>query len=176
MPQTLLAFLAIMLVSWMIFGQQRLKLHAQREAVNVQFEVMGSAVASERMQYVASHPFDAKTADGSITQWNANLNDLTPEGSFGTGGQSGCIIASVCKDIDDFHMHRDTVDFEQDVGIQFAIHTAVGYVENDGSPAAGPTWTKEVTVTVHALPMDSDTPFLEAPVKKTRRFSPNWNG
>lgn len=115
---------------------------------------MANAVASERMQYIASHPVDAATADGTVTQWNAYLAGLTPSMAFGSGDLYGCIAASVCRDIDDFHGHRDTVNFEDDLGVEFAIDTEVAYVHNNGSTAYGPTWTKEVTVTVRALPID----------------------
>jgi len=174
MPQALLAFLAVTIVTGMLFGQQRLTLQAQGEAVNAQFEVMASAVASERMHYIVSHSFDARVADGTVSRANMNLNDLTSPGDFGTATAGGCIVASTCKDVDDFHEHQDTVSYAQAGEFDFAIDTEVAYVHSSGSVSVTPTWTKEISVTVRALPLNSHDPYLAAPVQKTRRASPTW--
>lgn len=174
MPQTLLAFLAMMIVTWMLFGQHRLTIQAQTDAVNAQYELMASAVASERMHYIASHPFDAYVADGTVSRANLDLHDLTFPANFGTVNPAGCIVASACKDVDDFDAHQDTVNYEDGTQLKFAVATTIDYVKDDGSVSSVPTWIKEITVEVKALPPDMPDSFLLAPVQKKRRVSPTW--
>lgn len=174
MQQTLLAFLAMMMLTWLMYGQTRSTIGAQQNVVNAQFELMATAVATERMDYIASHPFDAKTADGTVGRSNQSLSALTPTVSFGTSA-SGCIVASTCKDLDDFHQHADTVTFEDGTEVQFAVTSTVAYVTSSGTTSSNPTWTKEVVVKVQALPLYSEQPFLYMPVEMSRRFSPSWS-
>lgn len=150
----------------------RSTIHAQRSMINSEMEVMASAVASDVMNYVASKPFDARTADNTVHRYNKAPALLTPASDFGSCGNFG-----TCNDIDDFHAlpaFTRTFEVEPGVTISFDVEVDVKYIDDAGNQATSQTWVKEVTVTVSDAESTSDMPYLFSPVRLKRQFSPQW--
>ena len=172
MPQTLGAFLAIMAVMTFTLNYNRSTIHSQRNMINTEMEVMASAVATDVMNYVASKPFDARTADNTVNRYNKITALLTPASEFGSCGSFG-----TCNDIDDFHNLPEfvrTFEIEPGVAIKFNVGVAVHYVDDTGAASTSQTWAKEVTVTVSEAESTSGIPYLFSPIKLKRQFSPQW--
>lgn len=171
MPQTIGAFLALSTVMMFSLNYQQSAIRGTLSAVNSEMEVMANAVAAEAMQYIASKPFDAKTADKTVTENNAVTALLTPVASFGYEG-----LYADASDLDDFHeMLPDTVWFGtgDSLGFNFTVDASVRYVDQFGNTSMTQTWIKEVTVTVNG-PENGTRKLLFHPVKITRQFSPLW--
>lgn len=171
MPQTIGAFLALSTVMMFALNYQQSAIRGTLSAVNSEMEVMANAVAAEAMQYIASKPFDAKTADKTVTENNANTAQLTPVASFGFDG-----LYADANDLDDFHaMKPDTVWFatSDTQGFNFTVNASVRYVDDLGMTSMTQTWIKEVTVTVNG-PESGTRKLLFHPVALTRQFSPLW--
>ncbi|NNE35040.1 MAG: hypothetical protein HKN13_07390 [Rhodothermales bacterium] len=165
MPQTLGAFLSMLVVMMFAMNFQQSALRTQRQVLSSEVDVMANAVASEAMQYLAAKPFDAAISNGTVTPSNTDLSALTIKSSFGGG-----IAYADAADIDDFHALTDTVVFETGVGtdITFEISFDVKYVNDMGVESTTPTWTKEVIVQV------AGPAVMISPVRLTRHFSPLW--
>ncbi len=171
MPQTIGAFLALSTVMMFALNYQQSAIRSTLSAVNSEMEVMANAVAAEAMQYIASKPFDARTADKTVTENNAIVNLLTPTASFGFGGKF-----ADAADLDDFHsMTPDSVWFatSDSLGFNFTVNASVRYIDDFGATSTVPTWIKEVTVTVDG-PDNGGRKLLYHPVSVTRQFSPQW--
>ncbi len=172
MPQTLGAFLAIMAVMMFSLNYHQSTLHSQRSLISSEMEVMASAIASDVMNYVASKPFDARTADNTVTRYNKNVNQLTLESGFGS-----CAVFEDCNDIDDFHSiptFKRVFQIESGVEVAFDVKVSVAYVDDYGARSASPTWVKEVTVAVKAADSGSEQAYLTHPIQLKRQFSPQW--
>lgn len=165
MPQTLGAFLAMLVVMMFAINFQHSSLTTQRRVLSSEVDVIANAVASEAMQYIAAKPFDDAIGSGALTPANANRSLLTPGTSF--GGDKAYADAA---DLDDFHglVHTVTFEMTSDSELTFNVTFDVKYVDDLGQPSTSPTWTKEATVIV-------DGPgIMLSPVKLTRQFSPLW--
>ena len=173
MPQTLIAFGAMILVMLFSMNQQQASLSHSQDIVNTEFELMANARAKEILQLVGSKPFDARIADGSVSPLSGDEpNVLTTHANFGEGNSF-----DNCEDIDDFNnMIPDTVYFEvrEDVGFDFTVSAEVNYVSADGTVSQTPTWIKEVTLTIDALPGPGGQKYLARPLVIKRQFSPQW--
>ena len=175
MPQTILAFGALILVMLFALNQQRSSIEHSRDMVSTELEVMANARAKEIMQLIGSKPFDARIADGTIGP-QADDDDkllLTAPAEFGNNNSF-----DDCEDIDDFNrMRSDTLYFEMqdDVGFDFLVNAHVNYVNADGSVSPTQTWIKEVTLTVDAVPGPGGVKYLKQPIVLQRQFSPQWN-
>ncbi|MDX1548706.1 MAG: hypothetical protein R3247_17040 [Rhodothermales bacterium] len=175
----MLAFLAMMMMMFFALNQNRATVQGQQHAASTEMEVMAHGIASETMQFIATHPFDANIS-GSRPQ-NTTTDDLTPPGEFGSGRY--CERGNdECEDIDDFNqMQPDTLHFTMGVDANgdpmtfpFMVTARVAYVDADGNESAEPTWTKEVTILVDQVAEEGGKKYLLRPVVKTRRFSPQW--
>ncbi len=177
MNETMLSILALAIVMLFALSQSRGKVQSQRELAAAELEVMGNAVASETMQYLAKQPFDEHTKDGTITLQNQNLALLTPTSAFSSGWS-----IDACQDVDDFNdMVPDTVRFQMDLdeagnptGFPFLVTAQVRYVDEAGNQTTAPTWTKEITLFVDQLVEPGGVRYLLQPVVKKRRVSPSW--
>ncbi len=172
MPQTLGAFLAIMAVMTFALNYNRSTIHAQRNMINSEMEVMASAVAADVMNYIASKPFDARTADNTVNRYNKVPALLTPASEFGS-----CAAFGSCNDIDDFHglpAFQRTFEVEPGTEIKFDVAVKVEYIDESGFRSTSQTWAKEVTVAVSDAESTSGLPYLFSPVKLKRQFSPQW--
>ncbi len=172
MPQTLGAFLAIVAVMTFALNYHRSTLHAQHSVINSEYEVMGSAVAADVMNYIASKPFDARTADNTVSRTNKNTLLLTGPAEFG-----GCADFDLCNDIDDFDGLASQVrsfEVEPGVSIDFLVDVKVKYVDDAGNTATSPTWAKEVAVRIASADSVGSIPRLIRPIQLRRQFSPQW--
>ena len=171
MPQTIGAFLALSTVMMFSLNYQQSAIRSSMSSVNSEMEVMANAVASEALQYIASKPYDARTADNTITAQNPVSALLTPALGFGFDGKF-----ADAQDIDDFHeMTPDTVWFATSGtdGFDFTVSASVRYIDQFGNESLIPTWIKEVTLKVDG-PDYNGRKLLFHPVTITRQFSPQW--
>ncbi len=165
MPQTLGAFLAMLVVMMFAMNFQQSSLQTQRRVLGSEVDVMANALASEAMQYVAAKPFDASVSTGVVNTTNPDLSSLTLDAAFGGG-----LAYADAADVDDFDGVIHTVSYESSFGsdLDFDISFLVSYVDDYGNASVAPTWTKEVTVQV-------DGPsIMITPVRLTRQFAPLW--
>ncbi len=181
MNETMMSFLALMLMMFFSLNQNRSVVELQREAAHVEYEIMANAIAAQTMQYIASKPFDARISDGTVSLDNLNVNQLTPPGQFPTGASPFDETETALEffnhmqpQIDYFPVDPATEDTVLS-GLPFSIQAVVTYVDADGEVSSTPTWTKEVTLMIEQVPLNGAEPYLRQPVIKTRRFSPQWN-
>lgn len=170
MSESLYAFLALGLVLIFTLNQSRDTVELQRELAAIEVEVLANAVASEKMQLIASKDFDA----------NANPQtpeDLTPTSEFGSGnfceGE-----ATNCKDLDDFNdmqSIREQYDLElsdeETVQFYFNVTAKVEYVDESGQPSIQQTWTKAVTLYVEQHVEEGEHKYLRNPIRIRRQFT-----
>ncbi len=182
MTETLLAFVALLLVIFFSMSQQRNIVETERELASIELEVLANAVGSDLMQSIAAMPFDAATRgeEATVNPQNPDLNGLTPTAEFGAA--NNCLVADECDDLDDFDgMGPAIVGFEvgrdeedNPLTFNFSVTGEVTYVDENGVPTDARTWTKEVTLTVDQEVTLNETKYLLAPVVLKRRFSPQW--
>ncbi len=180
MSETMMAFLAMMLMMFFSLSQNESIVELQREAANVEYEIMANAIAAQTMQYIAATPFDARINDGTVTLQNLDVNLLTPPSNFPVGANPTDETETA---LEFFNQMQPQIDYfpidpaSQDTllsGLPFTIQAVVHYIDADGEISNVPTWTKEVTLFVEQLTAPGEEPYLRRPVIKTRRFSPRW--
>ncbi len=174
MPQTLLAFLGMMVVGMYSLNTQRYEMLVQNRDIRREMEEMAGSVALEAMEIIRTREFDQAVIDGSTTgaltdlllfSFNLGENQFTTGNQcsvFGTGGDT-------CDDIDDFHsmetairpfvLGTDTVFFAVDVDVR--------YVTDELVPSAFVTTNKEVTVKVQDYWVDGSA-YIAKPIELTR--------
>lgn len=174
MSETMLALVALMVVVFFSFSQQRAIVRAEQEIASVELEVLANAVGSEMMQLIATQDFDDATI--GVDLQTVVLSDLTVSSQF--GDTLSC--PAVCDDIDDFNdMKPDTIFFEvgrdavdNPVGFNFTVIAKVRYVDDSGVESLSPTWTKEVTLFVDQVLIGNEKKYLLQPIQLKRQFSP----
>ena len=180
MSETLMAFLALMLMMFFSLNQNHSIVELQRESANVEYEVMANAIAAQTMQYIASKPFDARISDGTVSLDNLDVNQLTHPDDFPTEATP---FDETETSLEFFNEMQPQIDYfpldpaSEDTltgGVPFSIQAVVRYVDANGSVSAVPTWTKEVTLYIEQVPLAGKEASLRQPVIKTRRFSPRW--
>ena len=178
MSNTMMSFLAMMLMMFFALNQNRAIVESQRQAAAVELEVLASGVAAQSMQYIASRDFDDNMAQ--IDPQNPDLNLLTHPDDFPTG-----VAWNDMKNLEDFHlMQPDTAyvtigseeieEGQEPVIYTFTVQAAVNYVDAQGNESNTPTWTKEVTLYIERVVPEGSTAVTGTPVIKKRRFSPDW--
>ncbi|MFK7844786.1 MAG: hypothetical protein AB8G77_05745 [Rhodothermales bacterium] len=148
MPQTVLAFLAMMIVTMLSLNQQHSMVLAYELMLNDEMEFMASAVALRAMEYISQRDFDAAVAGTATVTDPTNLqaspfnvgNDCTLQGAI-----------NFCTDIDDFHgMLPDTMVFSgRDGDFKFTVSAEIYYVDdvvNPDSAVSTQTYSKTVAV------------------------------
>jgi hypothetical protein len=176
MQQTLLAMLALMIVSVLSFNQKRAQLYAQQGAVRAEIEEMAMSVAQRSMEVVSARAFDETTTERA-SGLPVDLSALTggPACEEGAGSTCDCQAfggTRTCDDIDDFHnMEPATMSFALPSGeVDFTVTVRVRYVDVDLRPISGPSQQKEVTVSVQHAP-EAGPPLLPKPIRHTEVFS-----
>lgn len=179
MSQTLMALLALAVVTTFAMNVQQKHLHVQRTTIHREIQEMAASAALEAMEIIRARSFDQAVANGTTTGTPADLTLFSYNGStdhFSTG--RACQVfdtgTDVCDDVDDFHkmqtatrpfiMGEDTVLFNVDV--------EVSYVDASFNRFNGRTFHKQVTVQVQdAWPDGSRAPFLMVPITLSRVVS-----
>ena len=181
MSETMMAFLALMLMMFFSLNQNRSIVELQREAANVEYEIMAHAIATQTMQYIASKPFDARINDGTVSLENLNVNLLTPPGEFPTDANPYDETETALEFFNQMqpqiaYFPVDPVSEDSLVsGYPFSVQAVVHYVDATGEISNTPTWTKEVTLSIEEVTPEGGQPSLRNPLIKTRRFSPRWD-
>ena len=145
MPQTLLAFLAMILVTAFSLVYQRSMIDSRKQMIQDEMETLASGVALELFEYIGSRDFDAQTANGTVTPENPDPALLTPL-PF-----SGVATFEEAQDIDDFHGLSFTRTFRvDDVTFDFDVTVEVYYVDPQEPEEAmsTPTLAKKVVLTL----------------------------
>ena len=174
MTETMLSLVALMVVVFFAFSQQRGIVQTQQEIASVELEVLANAIGSEMMQLIATQDFDDATI--GVNLQTMALADLTIASQF--GDSLSCPAA--CDDVDDFNnMKPDTSFFEvgrdeadNPIGFNFRIVAEVKYVDGAGVESLSPTWTKEVTLFVDQALLGNEKKYLLQPIQLKRQFSP----
>ena len=174
MSETMLALVALMVVVFFAFSQQRAIVRAEQEIASVELEVLATAIGSEMMQLIATRDFDDATI--GVDLQTVTLGDLTVPAQF--GNTLSC--PAVCDDIDDFNnMKPDTSffeigrdEFDNPIGFSFEVTADVRYVNAAGVESTTPTWTKEVTLYVDQALSGAEKKYLLQPIQLKRQFSP----
>ncbi len=170
MPQTLLAFLAMMIVTLLSMNQQQSLLRAYEAMLDDEMEVMAGSIALQAMEVIQARAFDSATIAGPVTDPSA----LTAP-PFAT--DNGCSLRglnTLCDDVDDFHMMTpDTLSFSLRGGLtyRFSVTAEVRYIDTTGSldtPSLTPTYDKEVVVVVRDVPLPNGRHVLRNPVRLPR--------
>ena len=171
MSQTLMAFLAMLIVSLLSFNQQRALLQAYDAMIDDELEVMASGVAMQAMEYIATQAFDDNapvSTPTALTMPPFETGQACPLGSATGGGYD------VCDDLDDFHqMQWEQVPFALDADtLFFAVRAEVYYLDAALQRISTPSYTKEVVVTVRDWQGFSGArPLMRSPVRLSRTFS-----
>ncbi len=179
MSQTLMAMLALAVVTTFAMNVQQKHMHVQRTTIQREIAEMAASSALEAMEIIRAREFDQAVVNGTATGSVADLALFSYEGStdhfqtgrackvFGTG-------TDVCDDVDDFHkMQTATRPFVMGSDtIFFHIDVEVFYVDDTFQRYNGRTFHKQVTVRVQdAWPDSSRSPFLLIPITLSRVVS-----
>ena len=174
MSETMLALVALMVVVFFSFSQQRAVVRAEQEIASVELEVLANAIGSEMMQLIATQDFDDATIGADLQ--TVALADLTIASQFG----DSLSCPAVCDDVDDFNnMKPDTTffevgrdEFDNPIGFNFTVIAEVKYVDDAGVESLSPTWTKEVALFVDQAVIGNEKKYLLQPIQLKRQFSP----
>ncbi len=166
MPQTLLALLALVLASFLMFNQQRLTARSQTNMVTDEIEMAATSLASEIIEFIGAKSFDEASTPEKIylagRQAPSDPADFTPGSSFGdpTLGSDGCDFlrpwrTPSCDDVDDVDGGGWTpveVQLAHDRTLGFEVRTEVFYVDDTVSmtPAAKQTLHKRVIMDIRS--------------------------
>ena len=167
MPQTVLAFLAMMIVTMLSLNQQQSMLLAYELMLNDEMEFMASAIAQQALEYVSQREFDAAVAGSGTVNNPSELQDLP----FVTGNNCKLIgLPILCTDLDDFHqMAPDTLRFvgrDNSTGFDFAVTAEVFYVDVSLNPDSSVTY--ETYSKVIAVEAEDVTGIMLKPIRLSR--------
>jgi len=179
MPQTLLAFVAMMVITSFSMTVQQRSILTQRQDLEREIEEMAGSVAVESMEIIRARAFDQavvdSTVDGTLNDLNLfSFNNATDHFTPGHACSVFSTGSDTCDDIDDFHaMQTGTVPFQIGANtIKFSVDVEVIYVDDNAVRVDNRTFNKEVTVTVRDIWPDSETqPFMLSPVTLSRVFT-----
>lgn len=169
MTQTIYALLALVMLSLLSVSQQGAILSDYRTMLSEELEVMGSGVALQAMEYIATKAFDHQSIDGTITStWQLSGMPFSSNRNCTFSG-----AADTCDDIDDFHsMQSEYIDFI--IGndtLQFQVDASVTYLDSNHNATTTRTYVKEVTVEVHDYWGDGQPRLMKQPIRLARMFS-----
>jgi len=162
MQQTLLALLALMVVTLFSLTQMQSRLQDQREVFQSEMKEMAIGVATQTLEVVRARAFDENTIGvpkDSITSPSA----LTSP-PFDTGKHCKAFGGpDTCDDIDDFHeMKPAIVPFQApDFTVDFKVRAKVRYVDASLNPVSTPTFRKEVVFKIQDTGSD---PYIKEPI------------
>lgn len=168
MPQTLIALLALVLSSLLVFNQQRLTTKAQTRMVTDEMELAASGLVSDVMEFAEARSFDESTtveailASGVVPTTSSTFSDA---GRFGAAdrGTAGCDLLRPgltrdCDDVDDLSgltwvpVEIALADTRR---LPFTVRIAVTYVTDATTQTASPTPTRHKRVSI-----DVRSPFV----------------
>lgn len=165
MRETILALLALSIVTTISLGVLSTSIHSQLQQVDREIEVYASGVATQVMDYISSRSFDERTTPD---KWKS-LGEPADSSQFDAFSQFGSATACnlfepfndtvICDDIDDAHMDTLWQPFTYAVDtlgtIDFEVNAQVYYVNitNPDSVLTGVTRTntKKVIVNVRSV-------------------------
>ncbi len=172
MPQTLLAFLAMMIVTLLAINQQQRVLRIYESMLDDEMEVMAAGVALQALEIIEAQAFDSATLPVGATVTDPSELTALP---FATN--NGCSLRglnALCDDVDDFNgMTPDTLSFSMRNGVTYAfeVTATVDYVTTTGASvaiSAVPTYDKQITVILQDVPQPGGRRLLFNPVRLTR--------
>ncbi len=166
MPQTVLAFLAMMIVTVLSLNQQQSMLLAYELMLNDEMEFMASAVALQAMEYITQREFDAAVAGTGTVATPAELQDL-PFVAGNACDLEGPLLT--CIDLDDFHdMLPDTLAFigRNSATFAFSVSAEVYYVDETLNPDS--TVTYETYSKIVAVEAEDVSGIMLKPIRLTR--------
>jgi hypothetical protein len=148
MYQTLLAFIALMVVMLLTINQQRalMQLNAGRSDQEVQS--LAVSAGQDVLDFIGAKPFDAATILGTVT----DASELTAS-PFASGGDY-----ETAQDIDDFHQIDPYTYVSEVEDISYTLNIEVHYVEDDdpSTQSSVQTFSKEVVITLSNPDMLND--------------------
>lgn len=166
MRETILALLALSIVTTMSLGVLSTSIHSQLQQVDREIEVYASGVATQVMDYISSRSFDERTTPDKWKSLGepADSSQFDAFSQFGTGGVTKCNLfepfndSIVCDDIDDAHMDTIWQPFTYAVDtlgtFDFEVNAQVFYVDiatpDSVLTGATRTNTKKVIVNVRS--------------------------
>lgn len=185
MPQTLLALLALVLASFLMFNQQRLTVRSQTNMVTDEIELAATGLASEVIEFVGAKSFDEQSTPYEVYMEGgkapADPSAFTEGNAFGdpTLGPAGCDFIQPwrtpnCDDIDDVDGIDWTpveVTLAHDRTLGFEVRTEVFYVDSTASmtPAVSQTLHKRVVMDIRSDHVSGDE--QDGLLRFTRVFS-----
>ena len=174
MPQTLLALLALAILTQMTFSQQQVTTRSYQNQLRDEFSVAASGMLMEVMELLAARPFDAQSAPTVMI--NRGIPATNEFGSLGPGGaENDCDLFDIdlgeCNDLDDFWLgsaeNDDNwwpaeVELSNGHTLPFEVHVSVSYVNGETPDIAvpGPTSSKRVVLLVRTPLLPLDGPFI----------------
>ncbi|NNE34707.1 MAG: hypothetical protein HKN13_05700 [Rhodothermales bacterium] len=176
MPQTMLAFLALIVVGTHALNTQRYEMLVQQRDITRELEEMAGSIALETMEIIRTRAFDQSVIDGTATGESTDIGVMeiaSGENQFATNQH--CSVfggADSCDDIDDFHgMQTATRPFVMGLDtLWFNVDVDVHYVDVSMNHSASATPNKEVTVEVTDF-WPNGTSYFAQPVTLSRVFS-----
>ena len=174
MRETILALLALSIVTTMSIGIMSASLQNSIKQVDREMEVYGSAIAANVLDYAGSRSFDSRTTPNSWENFGSPGSPLPDSTLFDLASSFGstpdCNLYEpyrdvvICDDLGDIHMDPDEwqpysyvveiVD-KDTLAIPFEVNTQVTYVNiaypDSILPASVRTKTKKVTVQVRSV-------------------------
>ncbi|MGI9174587.1 MAG: hypothetical protein ACR2GR_04650 [Rhodothermales bacterium] len=166
MKQTLLAFLAVTLISLYSINQRRTLMHTQNNVYAREIETVATDLALSKLAEISALAFDEKDV-GVSDLLRTTTDSLTTAGSLGP--ELGETVADF-DDIDDYHGYQspDVLRRLNEESFRFQVDVQVAYVDVSGAPAGGPTLAKQVTVQVRK----DDHSGMPVDVKLRRTLTP----
>lgn len=152
MQQTLLALVAMLIVTFLGFNQKQAHIRNQQHVVRAELTEMALSVAQQSMEVVQARAFDDATVglppDSTIT--DSTKFSSSP---FTSGNHCHAFEGSdMCDDVDDFdEMVTGVVPFPLPGGheFDFDVDVRVRYVDENLQPTGGAkSFRKEVTIFV----------------------------
>jgi hypothetical protein len=161
MPQTLLALLALVVASLLIFNQQRLTTQAQTRMVTDEIELAASGLTSDILEFAEARSFDEATTPPVINAAQsvpASADRFSAATLFGPAdrGAAGCDLLQPgltpeCDDLDDLgglaSVPVDVV-LANDRRVPFTATLTVDYVTDAESMTPSPARTLHKRVSI----------------------------
>ena len=151
MPQTLLAFLAMMIAMLFSLNQQRGALHTQRTMIRNELAMQSTGVVEDVLGEIGALAFDEQLKKENDEADDAS--DLTLPGALGREDKT--------DDLDDFHEEENIRRYrtmQREVGgafvtdtLWFAVAVDVTYADEKGAAQTSQTKFKKATVQVSSL-------------------------
>ena len=168
MRQTLLVFLALMVATYLDYGQKRTYVRGQQDMVRAELQRAATGVVMEAMEVVYARAFDAATV-GVPADSNVSVSDFAP-GPFSGGADCAAFGGgTACDAVEDFHnMVPATREMPTPGGtLTFRVEVEVHYVDASMQRTGGSrTRWKEVTISVQDVQPGGGS-VLSAPITFT---------